>query len=249
MHYAGPELRALVERLVQSLAGQGALAVALVGSHSRGDATPESDLDLAVIGDGPHYRLEVHDGRLVSVGWATAEEQRSRLYDPTYLGTNVPGWRDAVLLHDPDGVAAAIKREAVGWQWEQVEDRCREWVSEALTGDAEEASKLAASLRRGEATVAAVQRSVLVLHLARILALHRRILYGSEMRLWDLVAGEMGRPWADAQAAALGLGGESLEASCTAALRLFALALDEVRPLLSQRQLAVIEQALGEAQL
>jgi predicted nucleotidyltransferase len=94
-HNPALEAKAIAERLAHSLAARGALAVALVGSHATGDATAESDLDLAVVGEGPHYRLEVHNGLLVSLGWATAEEQHRRLYDPVYLGTHVTGWREA----------------------------------------------------------------------------------------------------------------------------------------------------------
>jgi predicted nucleotidyltransferase len=233
-----------VERLARSLAEQGAQAVALVGSRATGEATAESDLDLALVGKGPHYRLEAHDGLLVSLGWAPAEEQRRRLYDPASLATHVPGWRQAVPLHDPEGVAAEIKREALAWRWELVAESCDRWVAESLTGYAEEVRKLEAALLRGERTKAAVQRSVLALRLPALLALHRRILYGSENRLWSLVARELGSEWDDAQSAALGLGGESLESSCEAAVRLFCLAVDKVRPLLDRRQLAVVDQVL-----
>ncbi|MGH9319197.1 MAG: nucleotidyltransferase domain-containing protein [Vicinamibacteria bacterium] len=236
--------KAVAERLARSLAGDGALAVALVGSHASGDATPDSDIDLAVVGEGPHYRLEVHDGVLISLGWAPAEEQRRRLYDPAWLGTHVAGWREAVLLHDPEGVGTAIKDEAHAWTWEQVSDRVDEWVAESVTGFTEEVQKLVTSLARGQTTMAAVQRSVLALRLASTLALHRRILYGSENRLWDIVGQELGPAWRDAQAAALGVGGETLEDGSNAALQLFALAAREVMPLLDDRQRAVIEQGL-----
>jgi predicted nucleotidyltransferase len=239
-----PVAMELAERLARSLGERGAGAVALVGSHATGRATVESDLDLAVIGDGPHYRLELHDGVLLSIGWAPAEEQRRRLYEPACLGMHVPGWREAVLLHDPDSVAATIKQEARAWRWELVVNRCDAWVAEGLTGYAEEVHKLRTSIRAGEWITAAVQRSVLVLRLASILAIHRRILYGSENRLHGLIAAEMGTAWADAQAAALGIGGESLAASSQAAVQLFHLAVDEVRPLLGPRQRAVVENAL-----
>jgi len=241
--------KAIAERLARSLAAEGALAVALVGSHATDDATAESDLDLAVVGEGTHYRLEVHDGVLVSLGWASGEEQRRRLYDPLYLGTHVTGWREAVLLHDPGGVGDAVKQEALAWKWEQVADRVEEWVAESLTGFAEEVHKLVTSLERGRTTTAAVQRSVLALRLARVLALHRRVLYGSENRLWDVVAQEMGPVWRDAQAAAFGIGGESLDVGCKAALQLFAISALEVMPLLDERQRAVVEQALRRAEM
>lgn len=242
------DAKAIAERLARSLGDQGALAVALVGSHARNDATAESDLDLAVVGEGPHYRLEVHDGLLVSLGWATAEEQRRRLYDPVYLGTHVTAWREAVLLHDPERVGTLIKHEARAWRWEQVSDRVNEWVAESLTGFTEEVHKLVTSLERRQTTLAAVQRSILALRLAPMLALHRRILYGSENRLWDIVAQEMGLAWRDAQAAAFGIGGAGLDDGCKAALRLFAISAHDMMPLLDDRQRAVVEQGLRRAE-
>jgi hypothetical protein len=228
-----------------SLAAAGARAVALVGSHARCDATKESDLDLAVIGDGPHYRLEVRCGLLVSLGWASAEEQRRRLHDPSWLATHVPGWRQAVLLHDPEGLAAVVQREALAWRWEDVADRCDTWVAESVTGFAEEFEKLATSLQRGDQLLAAAQRSLLALRLAGLIAVHRRILFGSENQLWQLVSEAMGLAWQEAQAAAFGIDGENIDSSCRAAQRLFGLAAAEVRPLLDARQTDVVDHALA----
>jgi len=240
----------VAQRLAVELAARGARAVALVGSHATGRATNDSDLDLAVVGEGPHYRLECHHDLLVSIGWAELAEQRRRLYDPSYLAMHVPGWRDAVLLHDPDGVAAAVKREAHEWSWNQVADECDRWVAEGVTGYAEEVQKLVALRHGGHVTLAAaIQRSVLGVRLARILAVHRRILYASENRLWDVVAIEMGEAWNTAQRAALGLGGENFGETCGASLKLFVMAAQEVRPLLDGRQSAVVERAQRQAEI
>jgi hypothetical protein len=124
---------------------------------------------------------------------------------------------------------------------------CDRWVADEFTGWAEEVHKLAAMLDRNERLGAAVQRSVLAIRLAPIVAVHRRILYGSENRLWDLVAGAMGEPWASTQRAALSLDGESHKVSARAALRLYALAAEEVRALLSYRQRQVVDHALTVA--
>ena len=137
-------------------------------------------------------------------------------------------------------MATATKERALRWRWQQVADRCDEWTVETVTGLAEEAQKLSASLACGASLTAAVQRSILVLRLARPLALHRRILYASENRLWDLLADELGDDWRTAQSAAFGLGDESFESSCNAALRLFALAVAEIDPLLDERSRAVV---------
>ena len=232
------------------LAAEGAHAVWLAGSHARGDAGSHSDIDIGVIadpGDGPGYRLDRRGHYLLSVAWTTAEATRASFDDPAVLGAAVPEWRRAVLLHDPDGVAAELQREAGGWDWERLGDRPDRWVAEALTGYAEEVHKLVAAVGAGDGWGAAVQRSVLALRLALVLSVHHRILYDSENSLWSLVAEAMGRRWAGLQASALAARGEGLAESASAALRLYALAVGEVRPLLDERQSNVVEHAIEVA--
>ncbi len=237
----------LARQLVPELIEKGAKAVALVGSHARGDATSASDLDLVVVGDGPAYLLDVRDGVLVAQSWATEEEHRRRFDSPGEVGASVPGWREAVLLHDPGGVAASLKQEALDWGWARLGEPCDQWVSGKIVGYAEEVQKLVAALGLGRALSAAVQRDLLAVHLAPILAVHHRLLYSTENTLWDQVADAMGEEWRRTQAAALATGGETFEQSCAAALRLFRLAVETVRPLLDDRQLTVARQALALA--
>jgi predicted nucleotidyltransferase len=236
----------IADRLAAALIEEGAQAVALVGSYATGTATADSDLDLAIVGNGPSYRLEVHEGILVSFGRATAEEQRERLYDPEWLGTHVPGWRSAVLLRDPYEIAAELQQLANDWEWEQVAPECDRWVAGWIVGLAEEVQKLVSSALAGNDLGAAAQRSVIALRLPRVLAIHRRILYASENPLWELVAVELGLEWRQAQLSALGLADDTVEVTFRSALRLFEIAVDEVRELLDERQLAVVERALDQ---
>lgn len=241
---------AVARTVAAELAARGAHAVWVAGSHARGEATVHSDIDLGVIagpGDGPGYRLHRRDGYLISVAWTTAEATRASFDDPAVLGAAVPGWRAAVLLHDPDGVAASLQAEARSWQWSRVEGRAGAWVAEQVAGYAEEVHKLVAAMQAGDGWGAAVQRSVLALRLAPVLSVHHRILYDSEHRIYDLVAEAMGRRWTVLQAAAFAVRGEGLAESASAALRLYALAADEVAGLLDERQRDVVSHALGIA--
>lgn len=249
----GPErlpepVRSTALRVAEELAEGAARAVVLVGSYASGDAGPESDLDLLAIGPESYsWNLQRRDGLLVSVSSRPFEEHREAFVRPEEVCAAVPGWRGAVILHDPQGLAASLVREAREWSWGPLERRCEEWVAERITGYAEEVHKLVAALRSGDASTAAVQRSLLAVHLAPILAVHRRILYGSENRLWDLVSEAMGEEWRRAQSAALGLDAGSHRETCTAALRLYALAVAQTAQLMDERQRDVTGYALRTA--
>lgn len=229
--------------IARELAAQGAQAVVLVGSWVRGDAHPESDVDIVAIGRGSHYRLERRGPFLVSISWGTLGQRRAEFRNPAATGAVVPSWRSAVILHDPRRLAASLQREAHRWTWDSIAKRCDKWVAEQLTGWTEEVHKLAANLDLGRPRTAAVQRFLLGVYLAKILAVHHRILYDTENQLWDLVASKMGERWSRAQGKALGTETSSFEESCRAALEMFALAAAEVRPLLNDRQREVVAHA------
>ncbi|MDP8901718.1 MAG: nucleotidyltransferase domain-containing protein [Actinomycetota bacterium] len=230
--------------MADGLVGEGAEAAVLVGSHARGDAGPNSDVDVLAVGPQAFsFRLEHRGGLLVSVSSRPPEAYRREMADPGCVGTAVPGWREAVVLHDPNGTAGALIEEAEAWTWGPLERRCDGWVAEEITSLAEEVHKLVAATRTGDRVRAAVQRSVLALRPSQVLAVHRRILYGSENRLWDLVAEAMGEGWHQAQFAALGLNGEPFEETCRAALGVYGLAADEAQSLLDERQRRVVRHA------
>lgn len=231
--------RAFSRRLVE----QGAEAVVLFGSWVREDAYKESDIDIHAIGRGPHCRLERGQGFLISVSWATARQHRQAFKDPSKAGGIIPAWRNAAIICDPRGIAYALKQDAQRWQWEPLSKQADRWVAEEVTGWAEEIHRLIGNLQLGRRSAAAVQRSVLAIKMAPILAVHHRILYDTENRLWDLVSTRMGKRWMKLQSVALGEGNQSFEDTCRAALQLYAQVAREVRHLLSRRQYQVVAHA------
>jgi hypothetical protein len=234
---------------VRGAATAGADAVVMSGSHARGDGGTHSDIDLIAIfrrrppgGVVPPYSMR--GGHLVSVAATTAADVRAALRDPARFTTFVPGWREAVILHDPSGIAARIQRLARAWTWGDELGRASDaWVAQHITGWAEEVHKLAGALERGERLLASTQRSLLAVHLAGVVAMRHRLLFGTDNVLWEMVAREMGEPWASVQAEALSQGGESVEVSCRATLRLYALAAADAWPLLDHNQRAVVRRA------
>ena len=166
--------------------GEGAEAAVLVGNHARGDDGPDSDVDAPAVGPQTFsFSLERRGGLLVSISYCPPEVYLREMADPGSVCTTVPGWREALVLYDPEGITGALNLGPL-------ERRCDGWVAEEITSLAEEVHKLVAAIRDGHRAVAAVQRSVLALRPAQVLDAHRHILYGSENRLWDLVTDAMG---------------------------------------------------------
>jgi hypothetical protein len=226
----------------------GARAAVLTGSHVSGRAHAHSDIDLVVVAGADAWSGSLHrDGFLVTVATRTPARVRAGFRDPRRVGTYVPGWREAVILADPSGVAARLQAEAWRWSWDDVADACDAWVADEMIGWAEEVHKLVGAMAVGDELLMATQRSLLALQLAGVMAVRRRILFGTENVMWDLVAEALGARWRRAQRAALAMRGESLEVSCRAALRLYALAAEEAWDLLDRRQRQVVDHACAIA--
>ncbi|HEX2051691.1 MAG TPA: nucleotidyltransferase domain-containing protein [Actinomycetota bacterium] len=225
------------------LVDAGAEAVFLTGSHARGQGHPESDLDVRVLGDGSSPPLKRHDEFLVSTSWSTRREQEDAFRDPAEVGEVVPGWRSAVVLHDPDGIAAEFKRRAESWTWDEVAERADAWVAEQVTDYAEEVHTLVSNAQSARDDAAAAIRSQLAMHVAKFLAVRHRLLYESENQLWTEIATVMGDDYTRLQRIALGVVAAPLERSCEAALELFVIAARDTRSLLDDTQRAVVEHA------
>ena len=101
---SGPSERALEVARAEGreLMAAGAEAVFLTGSHARGDAHPESDLDVRALGEGSSPSLKRHDEFLISTSWTSRDENEKTFRDPSQVGQSIPGWRGAVILEDPD---------------------------------------------------------------------------------------------------------------------------------------------------
>lgn len=226
----------------------GASAVVLTGSHARGTAHAGSDIDIHAVGDGPPYQLSRREAWLVSVSWRSESDHRESFDDLQQVGGAIPGWRSAVILADPSGVAARLKREATEWTWDRISQaRIETEVCEWVTGFAEEVQKLAYARETHDLGLAAVQRSVLATRLALPMAVHCRILHDTENHLWRLVGESLGSEWTAAQGAALGTNGEPFDVTCDAALQLFEIACQLLRPAMNDGQRAVVDHAIKGA--
>ena len=238
---------AIAKTVSGQLLEQGAKATLLTGSQARGTARPQSDIDIFAIGDGPDVWSKRVEDHMVVVYWWEPDEARQRMYRPESALLAVGGWRQAVVLDDPYGIAAKIQRDAKEWSWERIANEADAWVAEELTVWAEYVQKLVTALENDRKLDVAAIRAETALRLSRIFAVHRRVESESENGFWETTAEVGGPEWRDAQERAFGANGEDVGESAAAALTLYALLVEDARDLLDDRQREVVERALGVA--
>lgn len=237
------DLPAAAAILTDDLIDRGAVAVVVVGSYARGEAHRHSDLDMVAIGSGDAVHRVV-DGLLVSVDWFTDEKARSFLNIPQLAGQHVPGWRNALIVHDPDGVAERLQRHAYQWRWDDIAAKVDRTVAELVPLFSSNAQHLVGDIIGERWMRAAQTRSILALHCAQIMVMHLRLLYGSEHNLWGAVADAMGPEWRQTQQAAFGFHGEDMAATAAAALKLYRITAENTRHLMTPTQQEMVDVAL-----
>jgi hypothetical protein len=160
---------------------------------------------------------------MVCVKFSTTAEERRELRNPGRLDGAVPGWRNAKVLRDPNGVAARLQSEARRFRWQPLRKARDAYIADLLTGLAEEVAKLLRALETGEQETASVQRNLLANRLAFLWLLSQENLWETENGLWEAAGRTSGAQFRSMQRAALGTDQPRWRASCEAALRLYSL--------------------------
>jgi hypothetical protein len=147
------ELATLAERFD----GADVEALALTGSHARGEATAHSDVDLLRFTQADpttereRYHLWLLDGRLVSISTTTIAAKRAELTRPESALWAVSGLRQARILRDRDGALAGLIAEAHAFTWTPaLRAAAADHASETLAGLTEEVHKLLGARERGD---------------------------------------------------------------------------------------------------
>lgn len=235
-----------LRHLATSLAGPPSLALALLGSHARGEAGAYSDVDLLRFDPeeptaADRYRLMYLGGRLVSLTVTTFPARRAELTRPESAIWAVPGLRLAVPLLDRDGQLAQLLQAARDFSWAPLQPAADRHAARLLTDHAEEAHKLLGALQRGSEPTAVWALAGLVPALNRAVAVQRGLLIQTENELAARVAAAFPDPWPAWAEQAWGMGRPTTVAQrVAAALQMYACLARRWAPLLDPEQAQVV---------
>jgi len=194
-----PLLDSLLSELAAELDDGTTIALALTGSHARGEATPYSDVDLLRFVAVPpeketeRYSLKYWGGYLISVSTTTIAAKQEELARPETAIWAVPGLRQARILLDKDGSLGELQRAALAFTWEPWQAAADEYASHVVVGDAEEVHKILGALMRRDESAILYGTLGLVLGLARAVAVQRGLLIQTENSFFRQVQEAVGR--------------------------------------------------------
>lgn len=227
----------------------GTTAVALLGSHARGDAGAASDIDLYLFDEEPSpCRLLHWQGRLISLTGTTVAAQRAELARPERAIWAVPGLRQARIMRDPRGELAGLIAEAERFTWGPLRETAAAFAADHLAGLTEEVHKIRSGLNRGDEGCLAYATLGLALGLTEAVAVARGVMIESENTYFRQVQAAAGQAsaWTHYHRAVLGMtpGAPLARDRALAALGLYRETAGLLRGSFLPEHLAVIEPAL-----
>jgi hypothetical protein len=211
-------------------------AIALMGSHARGEARPFSDIDLhryihELLEDLPGSGSHLIEDRLVVVFDARPSERASWFARPEKAVNLIPALRQLVPLFDPQGAAAAVRERAQAFVWnEAMQQAANVYASREMVGWIEEAHKGLEGLRRNDIGRLLNATFGLSWGLARVMQTQRGLLAAGDNAFLNAIEHALGwgSEWVSLCRASFGYGVDadlplSLRQRAIAGLRLYIL--------------------------
>jgi hypothetical protein len=202
-------------QLARRFDAPGVQAIALVGSHSRGEAGPFSDVDLVRFlaqdtESAPDSGSHLIDGRLVVVSDVRLADSEAWFSDPEKALNHIPGLREARPLIDRDGNLAHLQQRAHRFTWDEaMQAQANAWASEQMVGLIEEAHKGLEGLRRNHTGRLLNARFGLSWLLSRIIQVQRGVFLSGDNDFFEAVETAVGRDteWARLRRIVFGIEG------------------------------------------
>jgi hypothetical protein len=246
-----------MEQLARRFDAPEVQAIALVGSHARGEAGPYSDIDLvrflaqdtkSVSGSSSH----LIDGRLVVVSDVHPADIEQWFSHPEKALTHIPGLRQARPLIDREESFAGLQNRAHAFVWdEEMQTKADAWASEQMVGWIEEVHKGIEGLRRNQIGRLLNARFGLSWGLSRVMQVQRGVFLTGDNDFFTAVENAIGRdtPWAQLHRIVFSVDNigdrpPTLREQVTAGLGLYIATADLLRGVLRPADLPLIKQTI-----
>jgi hypothetical protein len=240
-----------IEQLVQRFDAPAVRALVLMGSYTRGDAGPFSDIDVVRFIDEtelPDAGSYLIDGHLVVVSNVPPVQVERWFSEPEAATDMIMGVRSAQALLDRDGYFAGIQTRARAFAWDQVmQERANHQASAMLVGWIEEVHKGLAGLQHNDAGRLLNARHGLSWGLSRVMKVQRGVLISGDNTFYDEVTLAMGQQseWVQLLRSSFGIESEegkapTLSEQVRAGLRLYILTAEQLAPVLRMEDKTLI---------
>ncbi|HLF08486.1 MAG TPA: nucleotidyltransferase domain-containing protein [Dehalococcoidia bacterium] len=193
------EARPDFQGMAQRFDSKGVSAIALVGSHARGDAGPYSDVDIIrfVSNAGSRYNsvdgTYILDSHLVVVKTVLPKEIDDWFAKPQLAIAVIPGLRSAIPLVDRHGFLTALQERARLFVWDEaMQQRASAWASKQMVGWIEEVHKGLEGLNQNDIGRLLNARFGLSWGLSRVMQVQRGVLLSGDNAFFDAVAASVG---------------------------------------------------------
>lgn len=187
-----------LEQLARRFDAPGVRAIAVMGSHARGDNLPHSDIDLlrlieadaAPEGTGSH----LIDGHLVVVSDADPQQVEAWFTRPEMATNAIAGVREARALIDRGGAFAAVWARARAFEWDAaMQERANAWAGAEMVGLIEEVHKGLNGLLHPHTGRLLNARFGLSWGLCKVIQVQRGVLLSGDNSFYDQLAEAVGR--------------------------------------------------------
>jgi len=242
-----------LDHFIDSLDAPYVHALALMGSHARGDAGLYSDVDVVrFVGEedhnAPEQEAHTQAGQLVVVSTVTPVQVEEWFSKPEMAVNAIIGVRGARALRDHAGYFAAIQARATSFVWDTVmQERANHWASARMVGWIEEVHKGLEGLRRGDTGRLLNARFGLSWGLSRVMIVQRGLLLTGDNAFYDALTNEMGpsSEWVRLRRTAFGIEDNdnhtpTLRTQVIAGLRLYVLMAEILNPVLSSQDAPLV---------
>jgi hypothetical protein len=244
----------LIQSVLDEIDSPDVVGVGIAGSYARGQASKYSDVDLDIFvtklpdDEFDRYTLKYRDDKLISLKYATLEDESAALTDPQRAIWAVPGLSEMKIVLDKDGSLAKLQHAALEFDFSHLQSAANEFAADQVMHCAEEVHKVLNGLARGHESTVLYAVWGLVKHLPGAVMVQRGLMMTSENRFFDLIQESVGREskWTRAFRVAWGLdpNASQYQSRGAAALTLYRLTAAMFDGLIPDRHRPVVNRTL-----